>query len=376
VADGPHADLAALGAGACAAAAVMVKQNMLDVAVFALALGAVVGVRRREHVPMLLRRLVLGSAGLAGGLAAILLSALARGTTPWGVWFAMYPFRLRAALVMEHTAAASRWAHLTKMALMWASTGAPLVLVAFLLAILVRRTPPRDRSVGSPAAGTGGAAVVALLVLTVYDAGSVAAGGSYWTHYVLQLAVPTALMAGVLVLRARRVGTVVVAVVVACAASGWIVALQARVPAAGPVVGSAIAAASEPGDAIVSLLGDGSMVATAGLSAPYPYLWSLPAHVLDPHFRRLTALLRSDSAPSWVVVRGPRTVRLMDREGPGRVLQRRYREVTTMCEHPVFLRRDLTRPVPESATACTLPLAPWNAEHATRRWTVAQAGRR
>ena len=302
-------------------------------------------------------------AGAAGSLVVILGAAFARGTSPWGVFFAMYPFRVRATEAMQHLPSAERTAHLTKMLEMWGVTGAPLVICGFIALVLLRRTP-----IG-PFAGP---LAFAILVLAVYDAGSIFAGGSYWSHYVLQLVVPTALMAGLMLASVPWAGRAVAVGVLALCTLGWVVGTTARVPAAGATIGAAIKDAAQPDDTMLSLLGDGAMVQTSGLSAPYTYLWSLPAHVLDHHFARLTAVLKGPEAPSWVVVRDSPSTHLMQKQGPGAVLHHRYRRVATMCGRAVFLRDDLSRTVPEAAEKCSMPLVAWRGDAATHHWTVTE----
>ncbi len=356
-------DVAAVLAGVCGAAALMVKQNMLDVLVFGAALGLATAVRGRIAVPVLARRALLAVAGAAGALLVILGAAFARGTTPWGVFFAMYPFRVRATEAMQHLPSAERTAHLTKMLEMWGVTGAPLVICGFVALVLLRRTP-----IG-PFAGP---LAFAILVLAVYDAGSIFAGGSYWSHYVLQLVVPTALMAGLMLASVPWAGRAVAVGVLALCTLGWVVGTTARVPAAGATIGAAIKDTAQPDDTMLSLLGDGAMVQTSGLDAPYTYLWSLPAHVLDHHFARLTAVLKGPQAPSWVVVRDSPSTHLMQKQGPGAVLHHRYRRVATMCGRAVFLRDDLSRTVPEAAEKCSMPLVAWRGDAATHHWTVTE----
>jgi hypothetical protein len=356
-------DIAAVVAGVCGAAAVLVKQNMLDVLVFGAALGLAAVVRGRVGLPVLARRAFLAVVGVAGAVVVILGAALARGTNPGGVFFAMYPFRVEATKAMQQLPDGQRVAHLTKMLEMWGVTGAPLVICAFVALVLVRRTPT------GPFAGPF---VVATLVLTTYDAGSIIAGGSYWSHYMLQLAVPTALMAGLMLASVPWAGRTVAVVVLALCSMGWIAGTVARVPAAGVTIGAAIKDAAQPDDTILSVLGDGAMVQTAGLGAPYPYLWSLPAHVLDHHFTRLTTVLKGSDAPSWVVVRRTPATHRIERQGPGAVLRHRYRNVGTVCGRTVYLRDDLSRTVPEAGEKCWLPLVAWNNDAATHHWDVTE----
>ena len=181
--------VSAVLAGAFAVAAAMVKQNMIDVVVFGAVLGLVVALRRVVPVAALARRAALAVAGGAVTFALILVGAAARGTSPGGLYFAMYPFRLRASQVMAQTPNPTRSEHLSHMVQQWVVTGAPIVIVTF-LAVLLLRGPGKGRF-ALPLA-------LATIVLTAYDAISIYAGGSFWSHYILQLVVPTALMTGML----------------------------------------------------------------------------------------------------------------------------------------------------------------------------------
>jgi len=335
---GPTAARWALLAGAAGAGAVLVKQNMLDVAVFVVVLLAAGAWRDRTWAWPARQAGVACVGGVAGALA-VLLPAWAAGSTPWGVFEAMYPFRLKAASVMNGNAD-ERVTHGLTMVSTWVSTGAPLLLVAFLAwaAWTVRRAPRDPR-------------LLALLALLAFDAVSIAAGGSFWLHYVVQLVVPTGLAAALLATRARTPGRAVVAVVLVAGLFGWAVGLTARTTAEGDVVGTALAGAARPGDSVASLLGDADVVRSSGLRvAAYPYLWSLPARTLDPGFQRLGRVLSGPDRPTWVVVRGPRTLTELRAAHVG--LDEHYTDVTTVCDHVVFLRDDVRRPVPTPTAAC------------------------
>lgn len=358
---GPNAS--AVLAGCCAAAAVMVKQNMVDVVVFAVVLGLAAGFRGRAPWRAVGRRTVLAVAGGIGTLAVILGDALARGTSPGTVFYAMYPFRFEASKAMQAQPSVDRMSHLTHMLKMWAATGAPLVIAAF-VAVVLLRGPGRGRLTAP--------LVVATLVMLAYDGASIWAGGAYWSHYMLQLVVPIGLMAGMLLGSVPRIGRVVVLVAVLASLVGYGAGFTARVPASGVAVGAAIKDASVPGDTVVSVLGDGVLVRTSGLASPYRYLWSLPAHVLDHRFRRLTHLLDSPQRPSWVVVRGSKPTRQLQHLGPGPALATHYEKVAYLCGREVYLRKDLTRDVPETGDQCWAPLVAWNASRAHHHWLVTE----
>ena len=348
---------AAFLTGACATAAPLVKQNMLDVFVFAAVLAAVTAWRHREQGRELLND--AGSA-LVGGLVvagAVLGFAAARGTSPAGVFYAMYPFRLQAAAVLTHQSPGLRLAHLSSLGKVELSSLGPLVLVALLVVLVSRRLRPVS---AAPAA-------VAVLVVAAYDVVSIAAGGSYWPHYLVELIVPTAIAAGLVAAStSRRVLRPIVAAMASVAVLAWGASLFVSVQAEGQVVGDSLRVVAEPGDTLVSVLGDADMLEAAGLSSPYTYLWSLPARTLDPRGAQLDDALADPDAPTWVVVRGPQTAALLEQQGAGQLLEERYHVVAHLCGRPVYLRDGVDRPTPTPpaaaaahASGCRLPVAPW-----------------
>lgn len=344
----PRAWLAALVAGACGAAAVLVKQNMLDVGVFALVLGLVALCQREEPARWLGRQAVLALAGAVACAAAILGLAMLAGTHPGAVYQAMYPFRLQAAATVQHLSWPERLQHLQSMAISWAATGGPVLIAGFLLWCLRR----------GPAVRALAPAVIATVALLAYDTVSVVAGGSYWLHYMVQLAVPLGLVAGLMVSGARRWGVPLVAVVLVGSSIGWGSGLFIRTTASGPVIGQALRSVAQPGDSVVSLFGDPDIVTSSGLPSPYTYPWSLPARTLDPRMTQLATTLAGPEAPSWVIIRGPRTDRLIRSGAAGPELVNRYHQVARLCSHEVFLRDDLVRTAPVADAGCTLPFVP------------------
>lgn len=348
----PRSDWAAVGAGACAVAAVLVKQNMLDVFVFAGVLALLS--RRWAHLRMAGR---LTTRFTGGGLATAVLVlgyARVRGTSPAAVLFAMYPFRVRATMVAEHTGLAGRLARLASLGTTELLAGGPLVVGALVVVLLaISRAVRRGQRAEL---GTGWmAAAVATLALAAYGVVSVVAGGSYWTHYLVQLAVPTGLSAGLLVTAVPRLGRRVAAVVLVVASVAWVVGLSYRTETGSLDAGTDVGRVAEPGDTMVSALGDADIVEAAGLSSPYPYLWSLPARTLDPGLHGLRTLLAGPHAPTWLVVRGPGTLATLD-TGHGTV-PAHYRLVADLCGRSVYLHAGLQRPVPRQLGACSRTLS-------------------
>src|SRR3954469_1634867 len=100
LAGGRHATVLAGAAGAALVCSVTVKQNFVDVAVFAAAAGAL-ALWRRELTSTRAKRLLVGSAlGVVGTLIVISLWTVANGTSLAGVYDAMFPFRVEAGRLL------------------------------------------------------------------------------------------------------------------------------------------------------------------------------------------------------------------------------------------------------------------------------------
>jgi 4-amino-4-deoxy-L-arabinose transferase-like glycosyltransferase len=328
------------GAGALAAAALLVKQSFAD----ALAAGAVAlvgakvsGVSWRET----LRR----SAAYAGG---VLLVALALGVWAWAthvragaVYYALFGFRADAAasLVQHHP--------LTKalgLALPALTSGLAVALV-FSAAWLARR---RERS------------LVRVVVAAWLLAGAVGIllGGSYWRHYLIELVPGSVAAAAALFANHRRIGSLVAVSVVVPAA------LMAIVGAAGPnvnlkqqdsvIVGHYVRARALPGQTFHVIYAHVNVIYYSGMRDPFPYNWSLMMRSV-PHVQdRLRRLLASPSRPTWVVDWQTTRGFGLDRTGATkRALARYYRPVTTVCGHPLLLARGApSRHVSPAARRC------------------------
>jgi hypothetical protein len=101
----------------------------------------------------------------------------------------------------------------------------------------------------------------------------------------------------------RGLLTACVAAVVAANVAVWIYRVgdppHTRVEAR---VASFLAAQAAPGDDILVAFGHPNLVLGSGMGTAYPYLWSLPARVHDPHLRHVTRVLAAADGPRWVVV--------------------------------------------------------------------------
>ncbi|GAA3678746.1 hypothetical protein GCM10022237_42640 [Nocardioides ginsengisoli] len=279
----------AAGAGAAGMTAMLIKQSLADALVFGLVLALLSPQRRRLL------------AGLAGGaisvLAGALASAAALGTTPAGLWDAVVVFRIHASAVISTSASSSTPQRMSHVAQAFVTSGAALVLVATVVPVLrrvLRPTPER-------------ALPAAAMALVAWELVGVAAGGSYWMHYLtglvpgLVLLVALARPAG----RARHLLAACLAVTALSTTIAWTqLALSAPTVSADAQVETYLRAHAAPGDGVVVAFGHPNIVAGSGLQSPYPQLWSLPVRVRDPHLTAFTQVLSGPDAPRWVVVAG------------------------------------------------------------------------
>lgn len=337
--------LAAALAGGCAVAAVLVKQNMLDVYVFGGALGLLtlssIGVTRAMRI----------AAGFLGGSAltavAMAVWTRAHGTSLRGVWFAMYQFRIEADSVM--VAFPSAGAVLRGHALLHDFLASGMVLLAALLVVDVVRAR-RDYPSSSRTSRIHRAVPVALAATVAYDAVSISLGGNFWSHYLVQLAVPLALAAGLAVARRPRVGRLAIGAVVGSASLALLVAGPHPMPAGGNPLGAAIGAVARPGDTIVAIWGHPDVTRASGLSSPYPYLWSLPARTLDPQTSLLTSTLTGPHAPTWFAPWSGTGLRGIDTSALAAAVSHHYHQVADLDGHRVYLHNGVHRAVPVLTT--------------------------
>ena len=274
---GQRALVLSLMAGAALAASLMVKQNIADVGVFTAALTLIAWHRGELNRPQVIRLMAAFLAGVLGLLAATCLWALLHGTSLTGVYDALYPFRIRAGEVMATYGSSAHTHRLWTLLVAWAVSGGIAMMAVTGWALLTGRI--RDT------------AAWALAATLTFDVVSVLMGGSYWLHYLVQLVVPIAILAGVVAARSgRAVGTLLVAVAVV-ATTAWTVFHPWHRTSVGSRVGESIGAVAQPGDTIVTVYGHADLTETSGLRSPYPYLWSLPVKTLDPHEEVLEGVL-------------------------------------------------------------------------------------
>ncbi len=330
---GARALLLAASAGMLAAMAFLVKQNFIDAGLFAAVVFAA-AVRTNW------RLLAAGAAGLLLPLVTTVVWADSdEGPGLVKLWHAVFWFRVRAVEVIHSAADSMPLDRLAGVLALFVVTG--LAVLTWQLFAAVRRAdgPLRLK--------------LALLAMFGYAVFSVVAGGSWWTHYLLQFG-PVLAMGTALATRrsfARLWPQLAAAVVTAASVVGCLVGVgqvaTAQVEGTrDEIVGTYLRSASMPGDSVVLAYGAPAIIEISGLSTPYKYAWSLPIRARDPRLVHLVATLRGDSAPTWLVEIGDFDWWGIDTKAFQRVRTERYHVVSTVCGHNIYLRDGLVRPLP------------------------------
>ena len=328
--------LAAL-AGALAVCAPLLKQNLVG---GLLAIAVVLGVSALRRQSSGRRALVLSLAALAGaaGVTTVVLTWSAiRGTYPTELWQALVPFRAEAAAAISEHATDATDDRLRLLTLVCV-VGGPLA-IALLAVRTVRRTWSTSALV----------AVVLLAWATV----SLVAGGSYWLHYLGQLAPGLSLAVAAAVssdLVGRRAAQVVSGYALVMSLVGVVVfsTLAARAPPTDrEVLGRWLDRATLPGDTAVVSWGHPSILYEADVHSPYEQLWSLPVRVRDPELTQFVRVLEGPRAPDWVVTRGRSTDSWgIEASTADDALAARYDVVADLRGYRVHLLKGMERAVP------------------------------
>ncbi len=326
--------------GLAASAALLVKQNLGDGLAFTVVL-VVASAASRSGV----RRAVAELCPLGLGAAVPVAAAAAWSVTGAGLrglWYAVYGFRIAARTALFATSSAtqtSRLDHLGESAL----TSGLVVVLGVAVAILLRH---RDHGPASTALG-------AMLVVELVG---VAGGGYYWPHYLVGLVPATSLLAARAAGVARQVRTIGVVVVATLLSTVVDVGVDAAHPT--PYDHTEVGALAtwldrvdRPGDSAVVLYGDASLFEATRLRPAYPYLWTLPQRVLDPHLSRLVRTLDATRDPTFVVVRMPLDPWGQDPRGRvQQALDRHYRVAAHVAGDTIYRRDGSVRtPVPALA---------------------------
>jgi hypothetical protein len=327
----------ALGAGIAAALAFLTKQNFIDAGIFAAAL-----LLAKPHKTW---RLMVA---YAAGLALPLLATAGWVVSPDGpglyrMWVALFRFRQRSLNVMEEASLSAPLERLKWLGVLFIVTG--LFLLVWQLLVAVRRVKGR-RSLR-----------IGLVFMLAYVAISIAAGASWWTHYLLQL---TAVLSMGAALATRRKSTrvrthygvmIVTATSVISMVVGTVVLVQGNSKGqGGQDVAEFLREASLPGDSVVLAYGAPNIIQESGLTTPYRYSWSLPLRTRDPKLKTLVEVLSGPDAPTWLVEIGDFDWWGLDNTAFQQVRADDYHVAATVCGHAVYLHDGLTRTLPADLT--------------------------
>ena len=328
----------AAAAGVAAAAAPLVKQNLLEGLLF-LACFLALACRHPDGAVRRRARLVAPPA-LLGALVpcALFVVWLTVSGSAGGAWYDLVGFRGAAFDVIWSSRPD---ATITRAALLLALGIATGLLPAVVTWLVAARRGPRLRSLES-------GAVTALLVFGLL---AITAGGSFWPPYLLQLAPAVVLAVALLAPTETRAGRWMRGVsrlLVATALLGTVVAVVAYpvVPSDryGQRIGEWLADSKAPGDTAFVAYGLPSVLETADLHSPYPHLWSVPMRTADPDLDRLRSTVAGPRAPTWIVEVNPLNSWGIDDGSRLRdLIAQRYRIAATICGRPVWLRQDATR---------------------------------
>ena len=321
------------------------KQNLADGLVFGAVLALSAWLTGRWSRAGALRVLVLGALGAALVVAATLGWAVAAGPGIDGLASTLFGFRAQAAEVIARGSLAAPESRLLRLVGAGVASG--------LLAVLVLALGPLRRGVArrQPVA-------FATVAMALFGLVGIAAGGSFWQHYALEL-LPAAVLAmavatadGRPVLTSRAVMTLAVVSTVLAVAVALTPLASPRHDERG--LAAWLARARRPQDSAVVTYGHADLIEAAGLRPPhYPYLWSLPIRARDPRLIALSGVLAGPDAPAWLVEWNPVDTWGLDSRGAlAHVVARDYRSVGRVCGVPVFLRRDEDRTLPALPTSC------------------------
>lgn len=328
----------AVAAGMLGGAAVLVKQNFLDGLAFAFVLVAAEALRCHRITGRC--RVVALGVGLGAGAPALAVVGwlMTRDTAPVQLWSELVSFRASASAVLWDTSLRAP-----------GRRGATLVLLALLSALIpmagtwLRWVRTRGRRCAPEEWAVSGSVVFAIWAIL--------GGGSYWPHYLLELATPLALAvamvartdtvsgAGMRTWARVAVGSTVTLILI-------VVGVYATVPRAWHQerTGQWLADSSAPDDTVLVAYGNVAVLETSGLGTPYPYLWSLPMRTLDADQERLRATLAGPNAPTWIIMMNRLNSWGIDAHGDLRTLVgSRYDVVAEVCGHTVALRSDVHR---------------------------------
>ncbi|AWB91750.1 hypothetical protein C3E78_05750 [Aeromicrobium chenweiae] len=332
--------LPALGAGVLAGCAGLVKQTIGDGVVFAIVLAFAVGWQQPAARRRAATVLAAGAVGVVVTLAVGLTAAAARGTSLAELFDALVTFRAEAGEVIRRSASGATTDRLLTLLATWVGSGLAFIAILTAWHVARRRDP----------------VLLAVLAVIAFVSGTAILGGSYWGHYLFQLVPASALAVGLLADQVRpRLRTALAAFTVVALLGNLVytIAVPPQDGATAEVVGTWLRESGEPSDTAVVAYGQPNVLGNAGMSSPYPYLWSLPVRTLDPELTTLSAVLTGPDRPTWFVDwSGVDSWGITHADRVQGDLRDHYRKVATMCGRTIWLERGENRTL---ATPGTCP---------------------
>lgn len=334
------ARISAVVAGLAAVAALLVKQNIADVLIFAAVFWIFSWRAGKMSFTRLTQQVGFAALGAVLGYAVVMAWSMAHGTSPADVYDATYPFRVKASQAIADNQVLIDQSSSRLKVIWWSfvASGVPLVLGLFAI-----------RGVRK----TGATAFVwATVALIGWSAFSTLAGGSYWRHYLVESIPPVAFAVGLTALITPQATRWVVGLVAASSIGIGLGYALFPVSTPGTTIGGALAKAKQPGDTVIQFFGDAETVRSSRMQSPYRFVWSLPADTLDPRLEELNAILDGPAPPTWVVVRDDIARNRLVEDGAYQLIEKHYRRHGTLCDRQVWLLADLDRPEPRTTERC------------------------
>ena len=340
--------LLVFAAGSVGAAALLVKQNLLDALVFGVALALAAGLSGAWPWSRTRAVLLMGFLGAAIPVAITLVWAATEGPGLGSLWYTLVQFRIDASGVVATHASPANQARMLALGLLAFSSGLVL-LVGIAAAALWRPLRRRDPL------------VVATTAMVLWEIVGIVGGGSYWPHYLVGLVPGAVLLAADMAAGqafARRAGVVALVFalassVVSTGVSAGTAARAQQVPHRSVGLATWLREAHAPGDSGVVLYGNANLLLDAGLRPGSQQLWSLPARTIDPQLLQLNADLLGATPPTWVIQVMPVNTWGLDPEHRlMATLSLSYRKVAEVCGFPVYLHRGVHRILPAASPLC------------------------
>jgi len=322
-----------IAAGALAVTAVLVKQSFLDAGFAGLVFVLVSGVSDRD---VRVRWPIAYALGAAVPLLVVLAWLAVAGVSLSYFVYTMFWFRMDLLHTLSATSLPLHVRILQLEEPAW-DTGLALVLGGAVVGLLLALR--RDRVLIATFAAWLAAGVIGVL-----------GGGSYFVHYLIQLVpVGCVVAAAGLALVPAPVSVAALAVVAYLA----LVSADDGFKTVNPhpphhrelAIGNYIREHGGPRDTVYVMYARPNVVYYAGRRQPYPYLWSLMVRVRPGALPRLQRLLASPERPTWLVRwHHPSSWELDPHHTLARTIDRGYRLAATVCNFPVYVRRDAAVP--------------------------------